>query len=790
MQRILTFLIFSLIVFSSFSQKITVLNENTNEPIPSVFIYHESQKAELTIETNGKGVADLSIFPSGIILLQHPSYQNKSIKFEKKNLTVKIKEHIIQTNEVVVAANKWEQNANQVSQQITSVTKKSIEFENPQTSADLIASSGQVFVQKSQLGGGSPKIRGFAANGVLLVVDGIRMNNAIFRSGNLQNIINIDANAVESSEVIFGPGSVTYGSDAMGGVMDFHTIRPKWGTKTANGLFRYSSAANERTGHIDFSISNQKINFFHSTSFTAFGDLKAGSKRTGLFKNAFIRKHYASTQNGKDILIPNQDINLQKQSGYQLFNTISKIRTKVGKFNELEYGFYLSSTSNIPRYDNLTLPKHGKTDSLKYAKWEYGPQKWQMHRLTLNRFKKSKLFNELKINIAYQRFVESRIDRKFGSNKERKRTEKVDMFSFNRDAEKNFNKVNLYYGLDIFYNKVHSTGITKNIGTGENFPSTSRYPNLGSSYLSFASYVNTSYNPNEKLTLSAGLRYNRIRMTASTNDSLAQVLSLANLKIINGSLNGAIGLAYRPEKRQKISINIASGFRAPNVDDAGKIFEVGKKITIPNPNLKPEKSISNEIGYDFSSDKFNLNIVGFYSFLFDVMIDAPTTINNQTTYNGLNIFHKTNASKANIYGTSLSAKFAFHKNWAFASSVTYTDGKDLTNNQPLRHTSPLFGKVTLAYQKKKLKTELYTLFNGERTASQIPDSEIKQKPHLYTSNGSPSWATLNWKMSYQFTKHISLNLGIENILDKHYRPYSSGISASGRNFIIALRGRL
>ena len=93
---------------------------------------------------------------------------------------------------VVISANKWEQKLNEVPNKIVKINKNDILRNNPQTSADLLGQSGNVFIQKSQLGGGSPMIRGFATNRVLLVADGVRMNNAIYRSGNLQNVISID----------------------------------------------------------------------------------------------------------------------------------------------------------------------------------------------------------------------------------------------------------------------------------------------------------------------------------------------------------------------------------------------------------------------------------------------------------------------------------------------------------------------------------------------------------------------------------------------------------------------
>ncbi|HMP93489.1 MAG TPA: TonB-dependent receptor plug domain-containing protein, partial [Phnomibacter sp.] len=149
-------------------------------------------------------------------------------------------------SEVVIAASKWEQKLNEVPNKITKVSKRDILLNNPQTAADLLAQTGAVYVQKSQLGGGSPMIRGFATNRILLVIDGVRMNNAIYRSGNLQNIISLDALATETAEVVFGPGSIIYGSDAIGGVMDFHSLEARLSQSkklkpTGSALVRYST---------------------------------------------------------------------------------------------------------------------------------------------------------------------------------------------------------------------------------------------------------------------------------------------------------------------------------------------------------------------------------------------------------------------------------------------------------------------------------------------------------------------------------------------------------------------
>lgn len=781
----------------SFSQNATIVDEATGKPVVDVFIYHEDK--EDVSYTNEKGIADLSMFPKGLLFFQHPSYHQQSIAYLGNDLKVVLKEKIMSFNEVVISANKWEQEEESVSQKIMTVNKKTIQFQNPQTSADLLANSGQVFVQKSQLGGGSPKIRGFSANSVLLVVDGVRMNNAIFRSGNLQNIINIDPNALESSEVIFGPGSVIYGSDALGGVMDFHTIEPKWSTDnitdiTSNGLVRYSSAANERTGHLDFSVGQQRFTFFHSSTYTAFDDLRAGGRRSGGYEGEFERNFIAKRINGEDQLVANDDKNVQRFSGYNLFNTISKAKYRISENSDISYGFYYSTTSDIPRYDNLTETISPNTDSLAAAEWYYGPQKWQMHNLRLSLFQSNAMFDQARITLAYQKFEESRNDRDFGDDRLRTRTEEVDMYSASLDFDKAYTNSNLYYGVDFYYNDITSDGFRRNLETSEITPTGSRYPDGGSSFTSLALYGSYVSKLTDRITLNTGLRFNTLKLKAETTDAQALSNNSADLDLNNSAVNGSLGLAVNLNESSKISSNISTGFRAPNVDDVGKVFDIGNSIVVPNPDLKPEYSVSYELAYQRKTERSLFKIVGFYSRLFDAIIDGPFSLNGSNTaeINGetLNVFSKVNTGDAEIFGGSLIYTAEVAENWAISKTISYTGGKDITNNEPLRHTTPLFGRASVTFKKKKLRSEFYIEYNTDRNRDNIPSSEIDRKPYLYTDSGSPGWHTLNLKSSYQLSEHFNVNAGIENIMDKHYRPYTSGISAPGRNFILALRANI
>lgn len=213
----------------AYSQSIKVIDEVTRQPIPGVVLY--CNQGNNNCSTNANGNADISTLTAcDTIITQHISYKQKRIllsRLTEKNYTIELSETKISLNEITVAANRWEEKKSENPIRMEKMKKKEIDFQNPQTTADLLGAGTNVYIQKSQQAGGSPMLRGFATNRVMLVIDGIRMNNAIFRSGNVQNVIALDANAIGEAEVLFGPGAVMYGSDAIGGVMDFHTLSAK-----------------------------------------------------------------------------------------------------------------------------------------------------------------------------------------------------------------------------------------------------------------------------------------------------------------------------------------------------------------------------------------------------------------------------------------------------------------------------------------------------------------------------------------------------------------------------------
>ena len=439
------FLLFSFLLLGqhAFAQNAQVYNVTTLKGVDEVFIINFQNSTSVISDREGRfSLASFNI--EDTLIIQHPSFQTKFVPVQTilaQNGAVYLNEKAVDLGIFVVSANKRAVKREDVPNKVKVIGRKEIDFQNPQTSADLLSQSGEVFVQKSQLGGGSPMIRGFAANKVLIVVDGVRMNNAIFRGGNLQNVLNIDPILIEKTEVIFGPGSVIYGSDALGGVMNFQTRKPSNFSDSSGfnlgSAMRYSSANNERTIKAYLDMGKGKWGSFTSFSASAFDDLKSGQSYVNSEGDFGKRLWYVERINNKDSIIQSSDPHVQRNSGYDQFNFSQKISYKPSDSVSVLYSLIYSSTSDIPRYDRLTETANGLPKS---AEWYYGPQSWLMNLLNVEINQKRKFFDRLNLTVAHQFFEESRNDRKFNSNTLRKRTEKVSLITLNADLDKEINE--------------------------------------------------------------------------------------------------------------------------------------------------------------------------------------------------------------------------------------------------------------------------------------------------------------------------------------------------------------
>ena len=798
--RIIVAILFSVSLLSTIkAQEIKVYSASTNQPIVGVAVFNELKT--LTVVSDFDGKVDISDFSEEEVLyFSHISHIAQKIK--KRTLlesgTILFMEiDKNQLSEVVISVSKWEQHKKDISQKVVSITSDDIELFTPQTSADLLQNSGAVYIQKSQLGGGSPMIRGFSTNRLLITVDGVRMNTAIFRGGNVQNVISIDPFVVDRTEVILGPGSVVYGSDAIGGVMNFYTAQPRFGMKgkqklSGDALVRYATASNEKTGHIDLNYGLQDWAFYSSLSYTDFDDLKMGSHGP----EAYLRENYVISNGGRDTIVQNNNPEKQIGTGYNQINVMQKIHHTPNERVDISASLLYSTTSDYPRYDRLIRPGN---EGLRSAEWYYGPQEWLMTNLQLVNKWDNIFYDKMKVLGAYQLFKESRNDRNFQSAVLESTKEKVDAYSISVDFEKTYLKnAVFYYGLEYILNQVQSNGQTLNIDTGQIETSQSRYPD-GATWQSIAAYVSTKYELNDQLTFQGGLRYNRIILYSQYDDRFFDFpFEEANLD--TDAVTGTAGISWLPSDFIQWKLNFSTAFRAPNIDDVGKIFDSEPgAVVVPNSNLVPEYAYSGELGCTIAfTKKVSLDLAAYYTRLKNALVRRNFQFNgeDEIDFGGQRsqVQAIQNAAQGTIYGFEAGLKADFTENINLISRYTFTGGDEELDDgsvAPARHVAPQFGQTRLQYNKKQWFLEAFAMYNGRFDFNDLAPSE-KNKPYIYASDNnnnpySPSWYTLNVRSKYQISEALQGILTLENITDQRYRAYSSGIAGPGRNFIASLK---
>lgn len=793
----LKFLSLFLLIFSITSaQEITVLDNDNGQPVVNVAIYNKNKSVSAITDIDGK--ADISAFSqTEVIIFKSVSYvetYRRKREILNNNNIVLLQSSANQLEQVTLSVARFKLNKDEIPQKIISITPSEIELASPQTSADLLESTGQVYVQKSQLGGGSPMIRGFATNRLLLTVDGVRMNSAIFRSGNLQNVISVDPMMVQSTEVILGPGSVVYGSDAIGGVVNFYTLKPKFsfneGTSLSGNIYtRFATANNENTVHTNVNVGRENWAFRTGITYSDFGDLKMGEHGP----DDYLRTEYATRQNGIDVILPNEDPLVQKPTGYDQINLLQKIKYMPVKDWDINLGLLYSNTSDFPRYDRLYRKRDGV---LRSAEWYYGPQTWFLGNVNINNRSKSEFYDKLQFTGAYQFFGESRNDRNFGDPVLFTTEENVDAYSANLDFEKDFAESKLFYGFEYVLNNIASEGSFRNIETAGTGETASRYPD-GSKWQSMAVYSSYQWKLREDLSLQSGIRYNHILVDATFDDSFYD-FPFEKADISTGALTGSLGLNWRQNDFVGWRLGLSTAFRAPNIDDVGKIFDSEPgSVVVPNPGLKPEYAYNAELGADLKfSNNVRLGITGYYTYLDNAMVRRDFNLNGVTEidYQGepSRVQAIQNAANAFVYGVEAGLEVDFSVALRLKSQFSYTHGEENEGGEyvPLRHAAPTFGNTHLIWNKRRLKFDLFAEYNGQFDFEDLAPGE-QDKPYLYAmdENGnpySPAWYTLNLTGQYELSANWLATVSVENITDQRYRTYSSGIAAAGRNLIIAL----
>lgn len=603
----------------------------------------------------------------------------------------------------------------------------------------LMGVSG-VFVQKTNHGGGSAFLRGLTGNQTLLILDGVRINNATFRYGPNQYLNTIDLYSIQQIDVYKGTGSVEYGSDAIGGTIYLQTSLPnfmdqkKWSGKL---LMKHTGDQMENTVRAVAKYSS--TNLAIQTGFTSkkFGDLVGG--------------------NG---------VGKQSPSGYNEDAMDTKIRLRLSKNNSLIYSTQVLLQRNVPIYHKIVLEQFKLNEIKKQEK--------QIHYLKWEKLSPNKWWSKLQLTQSYQYSHEERLNQKNNTSIYKKEKDLVQTHGISLDLYSNpSNKWLFNTGIDYYKDIIKSQLIEQNLSSGVAHIKRGLYPN-DSKYASLSIFHLHKINV-DKWHLELGARWNHfnIQMFDST---------IGAIKLMPNAVVGNIGATRQINTDQYIYTAISNGYRAPNIDDLGSLGIVDFRYEMPVKNLAPEKSINYELGYKLNSKKIKIDVNLFYCNLKDIISRQRMP---GSLFNDIPIYAKKNTEKAFIKGFETNVNYVITKQINWTANMTFTYGQNVSKNEPMRRIPPLFGQQHLSWGKSNLFIQISHLFAGKQTRlaqGDIDDNRIGQF-------GTPYWNLFNIYMKNHF-KNITLEIAGLNLLNEKYKTHGSGIYGMGKSYSILVQYNL
>ncbi|NQU51884.1 MAG: TonB-dependent receptor [Bacteroidetes bacterium] len=745
---ILTIFIAALSTVQLFSQQINgiILNDENNKPIPDANISIinsnkgtvSNEKGFFTINYSEKDVSELLISCLGFESIRLKLFRESA----KNTLTIKLQPTTIQLNKsIVVTASKNNLVSHKLPEAVSVLTEEELIFNAPRSMAEALVGVPGVWMQKTNHGGGSPFLRGLTGNQTLLLVDGIRLNNAAFRYGPNQYFNTIDVFSVNQVEIIRGKGSVLYGSDALGGVINVITQSPEFFTKKARlkgrGRLKLLNKGMEQSGAGELEYQSQKFAISGNVNYKNFGDLYAGG-----------------------------NLGFERPSGYN--ETGTNLKTKL----RLTDKFLITSALNyliqnkIPRYDQIA--QRG------YETYLFDPQIHSLFYARAEYFGNHPVFKKIRFTLSNQLSNETRKTQKQESAIFKTENDVVKNYGFVLDNFSEFSESwTAVSGLEFYSDLIHSTKIETNIETREKIKKRGLYPN-NSKMKNFAVFSQHSLKF-EKINLQLGGRFNANQIN-SVDEGFGEI------KLKPQSLVGNFAFQYLPNKSDNFILSANTAFRTPNINDISTfgLFDYG--IEIPSENLSPEKTLSFEAGYKKLTDRFTLSMFAFNTRLKDQIVRVKSEYNGDVFYEGEPVYTKQNLAKSNIFGIEAESGIKLNSQFSLINSITWLQGKNLKNDEPMRRIPPLNGKLALRYSKSRLFGETEFLFATKQ--DRLSNGDIDD--HRIPQGGTPGWDIINFKLGYAWNK-ISLHSGIQNIFNQAYRLHGSGVDGFGRSAWVSLQ---
>ncbi len=629
---------------------------------------------------------------------------------------------------------------------------RALEASIPEVLTDALRGVRAIHLQVTTPGQGSPFLRGLTGSGVLNLVDGMRLNNAIYRAAPTPYIALVDPRLIDSIEIVRGPASVRHGSDAMGGVIQLHTRHPifhedDWKSRTSlSGLF---SSANLGRGMR--------------------AELETGNRQLGL------RAGFSGLETGN--LEGGGDVGRQIPSAYTSLGGDFAVFWAPDSKRTLSIDVQYNKQPKTPRYDEMTAG-FGQTHPSS-SEFYYEPLERLFSHIRYEQEEEARYFDSLRFDIAYQRIRDDRLTRGYEStiqSREKNTSELLGIFGVAR--KRIGNRIQLHWGADAYLDWVSSSRRDTNIDTGTTVTVPSRFPN-GSTMNTYGVHADMSVHILPILSLDAGIRYSYI--DTRLPDNTAGTAERGDQQDITGS----VGLLLNPWENVEFIASFRRGFRAPNIFDLGALGpRPGNRYNEPNTELAPEVIYTTDLGFRYLGETIETEIFFYYSRYDDKIESIPT---GGQTPDGRDIVRSANTQNVQLTGVEFFENVRLNKSLTMAFSFFWTWGEQSFRSggyEPADRIPPLQGRLGFPWQaSERLQIEPYLRF----AASQRRLSERDIRDPRINPLGTPSWATVNIRGQLQWSERLSFSAELLNLSNADYREHGSGIQAPGIGAACAFR---
>jgi len=647
--------------------------------------------------------------------------------------------------EIQVTATRRPTGVSNVSAALSIIT--SDEIRGVKVTTDALAAQTGVFLQQTTPGQGAAIIRGLKGSEILHLVDGLRLNNAIFRNSPTQYLALVSPGTIDRMEVLRGAPASLYGSDAVGGVVHVLSRLPKFdGSETdyrRTVFAQFDTAEIGRTMHASFDAGDRQLAGLISVDY-----LETGDRRTG---------------SGERI----------SPTGYESKGARIAVSSMPDETRSWLFDFQYAKQPATPRIDEL-VPGFGQTEPSSSEFWFAPNERLFAH---VRHSRANSLWSaDWNLDIGWQRIVDDRVTRNFGSTLRNREANQSDLVGLTINASKETGQGSWIIGGEYYHDTVASSRIEEDINSGQTSTTQSRFPD-DSKVEQAAIYANLQQRLGERHSLSGGIRVSAVDIDLSeTAVSAAVSLSLDDL-------SADIGWIFGLTDQAQLVANIAHGFRAPNIFDMGTLGErPGNRFNIPNPNLGSEHVTQIDAGIRGNTDRSKTELVAYWLHYKDRITSVLT---GAQTPDGRDIVQSQNLAEADIWGIEAAAVFRIQDNLVFDAVVNFAHGEEKEGgspNAPADRIPPLNGRVGLRYEPNESFTiEPFVVFaDSQRRLSPRDIRDVRIDP-----NGTAGWLTVNVRASWRVDERWRISAGLENLLDEQYRHHGSGIDAVGRNLTVS-----